>query len=51
MYHEVHNELEPVPTDLAKTISAWIHARLGAPVDAPPTSVAPSEGANGVAKL
>ncbi|KAK8864442.1 hypothetical protein IAR55_001691 [Kwoniella newhampshirensis] len=29
MYHEVHNELEPVPTNLAKTISDWVHARIG----------------------
>ncbi|WVF71485.1 hypothetical protein IAT40_006291 [Kwoniella sp. CBS 6097] len=30
MYHEVHNELEPTPTDLAKTITDWVHARAGA---------------------
>ena len=29
MYHEVHNELEPVPTDLAKMITAWVHRQIG----------------------
>ncbi|WVQ86065.1 hypothetical protein IAT38_008233 [Cryptococcus sp. DSM 104549] len=29
MYHEVHNELEPTPTELATTVTEWINARLG----------------------
>lgn len=27
MYHEVHNELEPTPTDAAKLIGDWVLAR------------------------
>nr|XP_019011139.1 esterase/lipase [Kwoniella pini CBS 10737]OCF49920.1 esterase/lipase [Kwoniella pini CBS 10737] len=26
MYHEVHNELSPIPENLAKTIGEWVHA-------------------------
>jgi hypothetical protein len=29
MLHEVHNELEPVPTDLAATITEWVHRQIG----------------------
>jgi hypothetical protein len=28
MYHEVHNEIGPTPTELANKITAWVHARL-----------------------
>lgn len=28
MYHEVHNEPEPVPSDLIKRISEWLQARI-----------------------
>ncbi|WWD17260.1 hypothetical protein CI109_101698 [Kwoniella shandongensis] len=38
MYHEVHNELEPVPSNLAKTITEWVHARAGVTVDTAQTS-------------
>ncbi|WVR07084.1 hypothetical protein IAU60_004123 [Kwoniella sp. DSM 27419] len=30
MYHEVHNELDPVPANLAKIVTDWVHARAGA---------------------
>jgi hypothetical protein len=29
MLHEVHNEHEPVPTNLAKTITTWVHRLIG----------------------
>jgi hypothetical protein len=29
MYHEVHQELEPTPTNLANTITAWVHRLIG----------------------
>lgn len=32
MYHEAHNEFEPVPTQVAHMISEWIHARSGDPM-------------------
>ncbi|WVN89728.1 uncharacterized protein L203_104958 [Cryptococcus depauperatus CBS 7841] len=34
MYHEVHNELEPVPTKLIQTITEWINARTPTTTDA-----------------
>lgn len=27
--HEVHNEYEPAPSNLASLISEWIHERIG----------------------
>ncbi len=32
MYHEVHNEFEPVPTQLANMISQWIDAHIDGPI-------------------
>lgn len=32
MYHEIHNELEPTPTDCAKVVGDWILARSGGSV-------------------
>lgn len=28
MYHEVHNETEPTPKELAKIVSEWIDTRI-----------------------
>ncbi|RSH87302.1 hypothetical protein EHS25_003211 [Saitozyma podzolica] len=50
MLHEVHNELEPTPQDLAKLISDWVHAHIG---DTPsnPDSDPATNGSSPVAKL
>lgn len=29
MYHEIHNELEPTPSDCAKLVGEWILERSG----------------------
>jgi hypothetical protein len=29
MYHEIHNELEPTPTECAKVVGEWILRRAG----------------------
>ena len=34
MFHEVHNELEPVPTQVASMITQWVHAHVGETIGA-----------------
>jgi hypothetical protein len=46
MLHEVHNELEPTPLDLAKLVSDWVHAHIGETPSDPATN-----GSTPVAKL
>ncbi|OWZ71641.1 hypothetical protein AYX14_02919 [Cryptococcus neoformans] len=38
MYHEIHNETEPTPSDLAKIVSEWIDARISQPSKTQPAA-------------
>ena len=53
MYHEVHNEHEPTPTDIATEIARWVGEHCPpeptATVSAAPAEAGPADG--GVAKL
>ena len=54
MYHEVHNELEPTPTEVAALIGNWIYERAGGPIPPAEATVKGQEQAStdgGVSKL
>ena len=44
MFHEVHNEFDPTPGQLATLITEWVHAHLGTTSGAAPGVVSETTG-------